>query len=539
MGDAGPGQGGAQLPFPGDAHAELILLQKYGGLNTKADRAAISDEQFSWLENYLVLGDGNMRTAWAEASSPLYTTGGAAIIQIIPFSIGVIQYMAVFLADGTAFQVRLSNGAVVTISATPGKFFSGTNLPQIAQWGQSGILIVAPDIANGYFAWDEAAGGTLYNPGSPSPSWLKSGGTMPMGITGTGIEIFQSRVWICNGGNVFFSAPSDGTTFSGAGGVFPSTDSFLRAQFTNLKQANGFLYLFGDSSVNVISNVQTNAGTTTFTNQNVDPQVGTPFFGSVVPFGRGLMFASSAGVFAMYGGDAQKVSNELDGIFATANFTTTPTPTAGVVILFGVRYYALLVNLIDGYTGAQVRKICAWDGRKWHILSQLHSFIIIAGSEINSIMSLWGTDGISIWNLFQTPSTALNKIMRTKLWSGKYNFIVVKQAIRLFMMINNLAGGQVVLNGNMETETAQNAFTFNTATAFSGGIINFLNNSGQLIQFQNVGFSNIFFVKSSRAILGINAEAAGSIMGFTLVNTAADMQMLGFALGYQDLGPIG
>ena len=72
--------------------------------------------------------------------------------------------------------------------------------------------------------------------------------------------------------------------------------------------------------MNVLSNVQTSGTpvTTTFNNQNVDPQIGTPWHNSVQAFGRGLVYANTTGVFALYGGAAEKVSDDLDGIFAQA-----------------------------------------------------------------------------------------------------------------------------------------------------------------------------------------------------------------------------
>ena len=154
-------------------------------------------------------------------------------------------------------------------------------------------------------------------------------------------------------------------------------------------------------------------------------------------------------------------------------------------------------------------------------------------------MNLWGTNGTAVFQLFQTPSTALNNIFRTKLWSGQRNFLVYKQALRVFMMINNITGATVIMNGTVETETSQAAFSFNTSVTFSGGVINFINAAGQLIQFQNVSFGNIFFVLSTRAVLGSDANSSGAVVGVTLTNPAADMQILAFALGYQHLGAIG
>ena len=66
------------------------------------------------------------------------------------------------------------------------------------------------------------------------------------------------------------------TSTSDGAGTIISQDSFLRVGFYGLKQANGFIYTLGDSSINTISGVATSTATppvTTFSNQNVDPQI--------------------------------------------------------------------------------------------------------------------------------------------------------------------------------------------------------------------------------------------------------------------------
>src|SRR5262249_50080356 len=134
---------------------------------------------------------------------------------------------------------------------------------------------------NGYFIYD---GSTFFNPGDSF-----GGGMVPTAIGGNAIEVYQGRVWIANNANMTFSAPGsviDFTTGSG-GGTFTSSDSFLRVRFTGLRQSNGFLYLIGDSSLNYISGVQTGGSplVTTFTNQNADPEVGSPWPYSITTFG--------------------------------------------------------------------------------------------------------------------------------------------------------------------------------------------------------------------------------------------------------------
>ena len=135
--------------------------------------------------------------------------------------------------------------------------------------------------------------------GGPAPSFAPdavSPVAIPLAISGTAIEVYSGRVWIANGPTITFSVPGSLIDFSSAngGGNFTSSDSFLRVAYIQLKQTNGFLYLIGDSSVNYISGVQTSGSppVTTLTNQNADPEVGSPWPATVDVFSRNILFAN-------------------------------------------------------------------------------------------------------------------------------------------------------------------------------------------------------------------------------------------------------
>src|SRR5208283_3651634 len=120
-------------------------------------------------------------------------------------------------------------------------------------------------------------------------------------------------------GQFSVSAPDSVWDFSlSDGAAFEDTvDSYLQVAYKGVRQSSGYLYLFGDKSVNVISNVAT-AGTptiTTFNNQNVDPQAGLSWRDTLQDFGRAELMANTVGVFGLYGGAATKVSAKMDGVF--------------------------------------------------------------------------------------------------------------------------------------------------------------------------------------------------------------------------------
>jgi hypothetical protein len=221
----------------------------------------------------------------------------------------------------------------------------------------------------------------------------------------------------------------------------------------------GSSIFIGDSSVNYISGVQTagNPATTTFTNQNVDPQVGTPWPDTVQVFSRAIVFANTFGVHAMYGGAVQKVSAPLDGIYTTVTPTGNPPvfgtlqPSAAVAILFGIHVYILLFPIIDQVSGAQRNALLMWDGARWWTARQSVSLTRIASQEINSILTAYGTDGTKIYPLFQTPSSAVTKTVASKLWDSP-SYLSQKHAQRVLGLLQSNANDAVSATIAVDTE---------------------------------------------------------------------------------------
>lgn len=359
-------------------------------------------------------------------------TGATAILQaaLINQTVGAV----LILTGGSGYTP-----AGVNLSIQGGGGFGATATATVAV---SGGPITAVTVNNPGQAYTSPPTVVVTDPNNPVAQATVP--IMPFGVQGTTIETYTSRVWIANGAapttpplrnSVVFSAPGQPTNFDGSagGGNYLDNNSFARVGYYGLKQTNGFMYEIGDSSTDYISGVTT-TGTppqTAFSNQNVDPQVGTPWPNTIQVFSRAIVFANSYGVHALYGGAIQKVSTPLDGIFASVpivNTATGPTiggiqPSAAVHIVYGIHIYCLLLPVIDTFTGLMANKIFCWDGQKWFTYQPSKTLIQIASQEINSVLTAYGTDGTSIYPLFNTPSTAINKIVQSKLWDTPSYFM--------------------------------------------------------------------------------------------------------------------
>jgi hypothetical protein len=544
----------------GNSHADqfagsepsFFRLADFKGLNTRAKRPAIEDQQLSWLENIMPIGAGNARAMQTNGATIYTATGGLTIIYLFFFNIVAATYAAVFLSDGTAVQVNLSTLATTPITSIGGTFFPGSSAlgnpaPACAQWGSSGIIIVTTASVNGYYAWD---GTTLYSPGSLAPNWLTNSTptVMATGISGTAVETYQSRSWVMNGNIFSVSAPGNGADFSSPdGGVAatPSSDSFLRREFTQAKQNGGFIYLIADSSINVISNVQSSGLplVTSFNNQNVSANTGTPWHNSVQQYGDGLVFGNISGVYELRGGTVHKISDELDGLFAGATpfllaDATTLQPSSAVATIYGIRVYMLLLTVLDLFTQQPRNVLAMWDGKKWFLGSQDLNLTFVASQEINSQLTAWGTDGTHLFQLFGATSTTLNKIIQSKLWPGD-TLETVKQIMRAYILAQDNSGAGFTISGTVdfinENTSSQVAITY---TSVLSSLI-FQNSSFGNIQFQNASSQNIYFSVVGITLAGSNEDLLGALVGLTLTSTSQDFTVQSLSLLYRVLAPIG
>jgi hypothetical protein len=261
---------------------------------------------------------------------------------------------------------------------------------------------------------------------------------MPFGVSGTCVETYNQRVFVSNGAaasnsppknRTIYSAPQSPVDFGDGGGVFQTFDSFVKIGYHSMKNVNGFLYLIGDSSMNYLTGVTTTASQpagsvatpiTTFNinNQNVDPQVGSPWPSSVQVLSRNIVFANAVGIYSSAGGAIEKISTGFEGFYDSGPiFGSSANFSSAVATINNTAVYMLLLPVFDQFMGTVVNKLLMYDGKRLFTSQQDRNMTYIATQEINSILRAWGTDGTNFFELFQMPSTAFTKVIQSKLWA--------------------------------------------------------------------------------------------------------------------------
>ena len=139
----------------------------FKGMNWQDAPHAMDDHEFYWIENFVRLGNGNLRTL-GDKGSPVYTSPtGTTIVYFEFYTLGTSYYCAIFLSDGSAIQLNMVTMAQTTIGPA-GTFYNASTgyKPFAKQWGSIYLLICNRNTSNDYWAWD---GSILYTAGTAVP----------------------------------------------------------------------------------------------------------------------------------------------------------------------------------------------------------------------------------------------------------------------------------------------------------------------------------------------------------------------------------
>ena len=440
------------------------------------------------------------------------------------------------------FAVNIFQGQISSISITnPGSNYTTPPTLTLIGDGTGGTFLAEIDSAGQVTKIDLLTGGQGYTKAlvhfsGGNNAAEATADLMPFGIQGTYAETYESRVWVANGNKISFTSADSLSDFatSDGGGTIQATDSFLRNNYIALKQTNGFLYIIADSSENYISGVTT-TGTppsTTFNNQNADPEIGTSWAAAIDVLSRNIIFANTFGVHISYGGAVTKISDDLDGIYTTVPNFGGFYPSAGKAIIFGKKVWMLLLPVIDPVSGQQVNKLFMWNGKKWFTSQQDVPLIFIQHQELNSVLTTYGTDGTSIYPLFQKPSTGFTKTVQSKLWDRPGGYMFTKTASRLWgeVFFYNLASS--TLNVSIDNENGSAAAT---PVPTSVGSVTLVNIHAVAVVLTNTFGAAVLLYNSGAGIVVFQPNAVaqqGHLMGLTLSTNCADMAIISMAVDF-------
>ena len=120
------------------------VIKQFKGLNTKANRTAITEDEFSWIENAQPIGFGNIKitpnSSAVTNASNVSVTFSNDVVYLTSCNIDVTDYVVAFLTDGSAEYYNIATKVKGTV-ATAGTFSSSVVSINIQSIPPSGTTI--------------------------------------------------------------------------------------------------------------------------------------------------------------------------------------------------------------------------------------------------------------------------------------------------------------------------------------------------------------------------------------------------------------
>ncbi len=470
--------------------------------------------------------------------------GNSGILIVSPLGYWAWDGTTLFAANA---QSPLWLSGMTAAIVTTGTTHTNTTLDSLATTAGVvvGMGVVAADIPTGttVTAINSATSVTISAAatGSNSGDAVTFNWLMPTGIVGNAIEIYNASPWIMNGRTILASAPGNGSTFAASlGGVSVTVkDSYIQTGYTGVKQLDGFLYLFAHSAVDVISDVQTSGSpsTTTFLRVNVSSIIGTPWRDSIAALPSSIAFANTTGAYEVSGGQARKVSDAFDGIFAEATYPAAATdpsgyhPSATIMTLNETVCYALTMNLPDpdDTTDTFVPVLGVWDGKRWFLTSQESATDIVLTQDKDSVLIGWASTGTTLFQMFKTASVALTKKAKSWFSVGDAGVTMRKELKRIYAQFGNSSLSIPLSEFNIDTENG----SFSTSPLVPGVVL-WTNNSGQVVSWVNNSLQVVSWTGPFSLITGGISNVISLMFGVTIKSVSATLDIVGLYVGYND-----
>jgi len=498
-------------PGSGYTSAPSITITGGGGAN-----AAATAVLGSGLVSAITItnpGSGYTATPTVTISGGGATTNATAVAGFLTFNTGAVG--VVLTNGGTGY----TSAPTVNITAAPG---GGTNAAATA--------IVNGGVVTQIVVTNPGAGYTS----APTVSFSGGSGNnaAATGVltsdSSVDIASFQGRVWIAQGRTVFYSAAGSYNDFvTVSAGNLNLQDDTLHSKITALISANNFLYVFGDDSINVFSDVRVGTtGLTTFTNTNVSASVGSKRIDAIFPYFRSLLFMNDYGVYALVGATTTKLSDPLDGIFPYIDFTQPVS--GGQVLINNILCAAFSFTYNDpnyiyiqgngnppspGTTSVPRQVQAVFFDKKWFITSQ-GSLTHTASVPLSGGIRLYGTSGTNLVQLYGDPNSSVPSVLRTALWPLT-DIIRDKQALKFGVEATLNAGLLVYIT----VDSQSNSSPYYTQT----NVVTWYNNLGSTVSWtsQSGAIVDVWYGGAGYQLYKSDAQQYGKYLGLTLTSLSS------------------
>ena len=441
-------------------------------------------------------------------------SGATAIAGVITFATGTAS--AVVVSGGTGYTNAANT--VITFSGGGGTGAAGT---AVLKGGQI-LEVIITNPGSGY---TNAANLVVTASGGGGTGAVLKG--IVNSDSNVGIASFSGRVWIAAGRTIYYSAVNSYTDFTSvSAGSFVLTDETLHGNIQQILSANNFLYIFGDDSINVISNVNVNTnGITLFTNTNVSASVGSKRPYAIFPYFRSVLFLNDYGVYALVGSTTSKLSDPLDGIFPNIDFTYPIY--AGQVLINNILCAAFNFRYYDAVFTQSYRYIQAvFFEKKWFLTSQGNNLAYITSIPLGGKITLFGTDGTTLYQLYQSTSAAITSRIQTALLPMG-DPIRTKQALKMGIEATATNASSITMSATIDSESGSSPPYILTS------LVTWINNNLQTVAWTNNSSATIGWGQIGYALYKTDASQYGKYLGITVTSSNPAFTVNGFEFEHE------
>lgn len=418
-------------------------------------------------------------------------SGASAISQIVTFKTGTVS---IFLNNGGAGYTSVPTVTINGANTTPA----------------TATAIVLGNTVSSIVMTNPGAGYTTANV-------TISGGGANVSVQATATAVvntdqivsvatFSGRVWVAAGRTIYYSAVDSYSDFTSiSAGSFTLKDSTLHGNIRALLSANNFLYIFGDDSINVFSDVRVDAnGQTLFTNTNVSASIGTKRIYAIFPFFRSVLFMNDYGIYSLVGSTTSKLSDSLDGVFPNIDFDFPVT--GGQVLLNNILCAAFNFTYNDPENGARQVQAVFFE-KKWFITSQ-GTLNYITSVPFSGMINAYGVNDRSLYKLYANSAANISSMVQTALMPMG-DPIRTKQALKFGVesTFNKGATINVTVDSELGSSPEYALTNFVTWTNNAYDVIPWANSSNAIINWYN---SYTYYLYKS------DAQQYGKYLGLTI-----------------------
>lgn len=493
---------------PGSGYTTTPSITITGGGGSSATANAVLGSGLVSAITITNPGSGYTATPTVTISGGGATTNATAVAGFLTFNTGAVGILLTNGGTGytTAPTVNITAAPGGGTNATANAIVNGGVVTQIVVTNPGAGYTSAPTITFSGGSGNNAAATGVYTADSS-----------------VDISSFQGRVWIAQGRTVFYSAAGSYNDFvTVSAGNLNLQDDTLHSKITALISANNFLYVFGDDSINVFSDVRVGTtGLTTFTNTNVSASVGSRRIDAIFPYFRSLLFMNDYGVYALVGATTTKLSDSLDGIFPLIDFTQPVS--GGQVLLNNILCAAFSFTYNDPINGARQLQAVFFD-KKWFLTSQ-GTLTHITSAPLANGINMYGTAGTNLVKLYGNSTSKISTMLQTALWPLT-DIIRDKQALK-FGVEATLTNG-LLLNVTVDSQS-------NTSPTYSlTNVVYWVNNSGATITWTNNSVDTIgWYGGAGYQLYKSDAQQYGKYLGLTLTSTSPAFTYNTFEMEYE------